>query len=328
MRAAHRFGNTFTEEPVVFAQRCRLAFRRLASVKLDASVTVNRSSKLFIAAVILAAGYGVASFVGSPHAPYLPQVSQSGPAALQRDREDSPNLGANAAAGVRLLPEVAATDNLPLVFGERDHFSRSPSLPYPTTSASHDTFDLITSQLPPTAPPNAPDVFTVPAKRYDEAGPPPVENTRLGLQARFRDVPPRAVKQNDGAELSTTPSSRAAGIDRNVVGPPPNFAGSRPAAAASMAEIPASYVAPANDLRYPARIATLAPLPVITPAPPKLHTIVDGDSLPRLAQRYLNDPRRSDEIFALNRDVLTSPDLLPIGVELKVPAITATARGG
>ena len=39
----------------------------------------------------------------------------------------------------------------------------------------------------------------------------------------------------------------------------------------------------------------------------------------RLAERYPDDPERDDEIYRLNRDVLASPELLPIGVELKIP---------
>ena len=51
----------------------------------------------------------------------------------------------------------------------------------------------------------------------------------------------------------------------------------------------------------------------------RLHVVVDGDSLERLANRYLDDPRRSREIYDLNRELIASPDLLPIGVELKIP---------
>jgi hypothetical protein len=47
--------------------------------------------------------------------------------------------------------------------------------------------------------------------------------------------------------------------------------------------------------------------------------VVDGDSLPKLAGRYLKDPDRAWEIYRLNRDVLRSPDLLPIGIVLKLP---------
>jgi nucleoid-associated protein YgaU len=50
------------------------------------------------------------------------------------------------------------------------------------------------------------------------------------------------------------------------------------------------------------------------------HRIVDGDTLPQLAQRYLGSAERQGEIFEANRGVLSSPDLLPIGAMLKIPA--------
>jgi hypothetical protein len=51
----------------------------------------------------------------------------------------------------------------------------------------------------------------------------------------------------------------------------------------------------------------------------RTHFIVDGDSLSRLAKLYLDDASRWEEIYALNRDQLTNPGLLPIGAELKLP---------
>jgi len=51
----------------------------------------------------------------------------------------------------------------------------------------------------------------------------------------------------------------------------------------------------------------------------RVHKIVNGDSLPSLAKRYLGNEDRAGEIFEANRDVLSSPDALPIGVELRIP---------
>jgi nucleoid-associated protein YgaU len=50
------------------------------------------------------------------------------------------------------------------------------------------------------------------------------------------------------------------------------------------------------------------------------HKIIDGDSLPALAARYLGDADRAGEIFEANRNVLGSPDILPLGRELRIPA--------
>jgi nucleoid-associated protein YgaU len=55
------------------------------------------------------------------------------------------------------------------------------------------------------------------------------------------------------------------------------------------------------------------------PPQPVFHKIADGDTLASLAQRYLGSKDRYLEIFEANRDVLHSPDLLPIGVQLKIP---------
>jgi hypothetical protein len=51
----------------------------------------------------------------------------------------------------------------------------------------------------------------------------------------------------------------------------------------------------------------------------KTHIVADGDSLPKLAERYLGDSGRSAELYERNRQLLTHPDLLPLGVELQIP---------
>jgi len=51
-----------------------------------------------------------------------------------------------------------------------------------------------------------------------------------------------------------------------------------------------------------------------------MHTIVDGDTLEQLAERYLGSADRHLEIFEANRDVLTSPSILPIGAYLRIPS--------
>ncbi|HEY4312202.1 MAG TPA: LysM peptidoglycan-binding domain-containing protein [Pirellulales bacterium] len=51
------------------------------------------------------------------------------------------------------------------------------------------------------------------------------------------------------------------------------------------------------------------------------HKIADGDTLSGLAVRYLGSADRYREIYELNREVLANPDLLPIGTELKIPAL-------
>jgi nucleoid-associated protein YgaU len=49
------------------------------------------------------------------------------------------------------------------------------------------------------------------------------------------------------------------------------------------------------------------------------HKIGDGDTLSGIAAKYLGRADRYLEIYNANRDVLKSPDLLPIGKTLKIP---------
>jgi nucleoid-associated protein YgaU len=56
---------------------------------------------------------------------------------------------------------------------------------------------------------------------------------------------------------------------------------------------------------------------------PIAHVVHNGDTLERLARRYLKDERRAVEIFEINRDVLKNPHILPIGAELQIPAPSA-----
>jgi nucleoid-associated protein YgaU len=64
------------------------------------------------------------------------------------------------------------------------------------------------------------------------------------------------------------------------------------------------------------------PEPVVgnqPPAKPRPYRLRDGDTLERLAERFLGDVRRAEEIFAANRHLLARPDLLPVGIEIVIP---------
>ena len=51
----------------------------------------------------------------------------------------------------------------------------------------------------------------------------------------------------------------------------------------------------------------------------RTHKVVDGDTLGALAERYLGSAERGRDIYEANRDLLSSPGILPIGLELKIP---------
>jgi nucleoid-associated protein YgaU len=84
---------------------------------------------------------------------------------------------------------------------------------------------------------------------------------------------------------------------------------------------PEDVAPPAIELEYPDKFLPDG-FPREADVTPRLHTIVDGDTLATLAERYLGDPGRGQELYEANRNVLSDPDLLPIGAELKIPAKT------
>jgi LysM repeat protein len=49
------------------------------------------------------------------------------------------------------------------------------------------------------------------------------------------------------------------------------------------------------------------------------YTVQSGDSLSKIAQRYLEKANRYTEIFELNKDVLKNPDVIKPGQVLKMP---------
>ncbi len=55
----------------------------------------------------------------------------------------------------------------------------------------------------------------------------------------------------------------------------------------------------------------------------RIHVLQNGDTLERLAERYLGDGARALELFDLNRDVLDNPHLLTLGAELRIPVPAA-----
>jgi nucleoid-associated protein YgaU len=59
--------------------------------------------------------------------------------------------------------------------------------------------------------------------------------------------------------------------------------------------------------------------PAIQPRPPRPYRIRDRDTLELIAERLLGDKQRAGEIFESNRNVLSRPDLLPVGMTILLP---------
>jgi nucleoid-associated protein YgaU len=64
-------------------------------------------------------------------------------------------------------------------------------------------------------------------------------------------------------------------------------------------------------------VAAPAPQPA-TPAA-RTHTVVAGDSLSRISQRYYGTPGRWQDIYRANQDQLRNANSLPIGLVLQLP---------
>ena len=108
---------------------------------------------------------------------------------------------------------------------------------------------------------------------------------------RQRDTPPmQAAPIHSSAAYSAAPPERHAFREQS----PPRVAQARPSLAAE------------PDRRR-------------DEAPVRRHTIVDGDTLKDLAERYLGSGDRYLEIYAANYKALPSPDILPLGIEITIP---------
>jgi nucleoid-associated protein YgaU len=135
-------------------------------------------------------------------------------------------------------------------------------------------------------------------------------NTVLGDPAESRD----AIGPILGAPIPPSMPARVAPV--------------RPIEASSLSGVaapPPAVPPPELSRSYPKEVPPgwPAPLrwaqPAATREKPVVHKIRDGDTLSALAQRYLGSPARAVEIFDANREVLSNPELLPIGAELKIP---------
>jgi len=51
-----------------------------------------------------------------------------------------------------------------------------------------------------------------------------------------------------------------------------------------------------------------------------VYTVKSGDTLSKLAKQHFGDAKRYMEIFNLNKDILTNPDLIKVGQKLKIPS--------
>lgn len=78
-------------------------------------------------------------------------------------------------------------------------------------------------------------------------------------------------------------------------------------------------VAPGGAVASPSQAVFSVPVGVASSAPPSTYTIRDGDDLTSIASRLYGHPGAAEAIWSANRDRLTDPAVLPIGLALRVP---------
>jgi nucleoid-associated protein YgaU len=291
---------------------------------------VSLYRKLFIAAALVGVGLGVALLLGEPRA-----VRQVFEAAEAVGHSLSPRGPAEIAApspwassSIRLVPERESTAERPAV-----NALEAPPL------AAH---------LEPVKAASAHNAGIVPTQAMFPTNHPSTVSPHVDqpAQARLRNEAPRplGVEPRSAAQIQRAPpveNATAAQVGPHTDGAQASFMSSAPNVSASGATlVPVGFAGAADAQLNPGvegpksgaenRLVPPSPWPLNEErAEPRMHVVVDGDSLEKLAGRYLGDPQRGREIFELNREVLADPNLLPLGVELKIPERSlAAARIG
>jgi hypothetical protein len=300
--------------------------RRLCGDGPNSYRAVTQTRKILTAAALLAAGFGVASLLGSPRAPYLPQVNFTD--ARARNAQVGADWRASADAsqarknsGARLVPDVPdgassePVSAVPLGIPTRE---TGDAIGPPIVSAGVMTDKIVR----PTETAAVPASIISPEYRQHNSL--PVDPKEFATRQAAANSLPRATLLNarsalraddgwpgDAKNVTIGSTTVLTAGDVAVARFDPPQLSERPAVSRASNDEPAAE---------PPLAAAIAP-PTMTAAPElRTHIVIDGDSLPKLAGRYLDDPRRSNEIFELNRGVLENVELLPIGAELKLPA--------
>ncbi len=287
---------------------------------------MSRFQKIFLACTLVVVGFGVAKFLGQPVLPMLvvsSGSSQAPPAPVAAQTTNVASNSSQTAGRVRLLPDTSIKHSDAAAANATVAMPESPRLgsTLAPVLASSDRASI--SPMPP-----AVDVVPISSAPFVAFAAP---------RATLRNEAPRpiGVDPQSPAAIRRIPSEWEDVADPyKVAGPstePANWSapqllntGYANAGQSAPTATPASYSAPANPAAESQAAPPPWPMPVES-AEPRTHIVVDGDSLERLASRYLSDPQRSREIYELNRAVLSAPDLLPIGAELKIPERVASA---
>jgi nucleoid-associated protein YgaU len=131
------------------------------------------------------------------------------------------------------------------------------------------------------------------------------------MPADYAPPPPPAPMPPVAADMTrSTPRIDAAYRSTLDVPPPPLLDADTPP--------PLAVAWSANDATRAGRMAAGGP-PSPPPSASSVYVVRDGDDLTGIATRIYGNPAAADVIWSVNRDRLTDPSLLPIGMELRIP---------
>ncbi len=235
-----------------------------------------------------------------------------------------PGLSKPADASFRPTGVSPDSPSLPQT-GPRTLGQSAPSGPSPNARGA----SSLPSALPGAA--SSPDRSLNAAKRPQEtpppafalSSPPPAPiNTQLPAAAPGNPGQPAAAPLSSGAAsgLPTGPTvghSHPAAPSGRAATPAPPVAGASPRSMAGTADS-LSTVYPSGS-RQPVASAPGAGQRFAS-GPARQHRIIDGDTLESISQRYYATPQHALDIFHANRNVLQTPDVLPLGVRLRIPS--------
>jgi nucleoid-associated protein YgaU len=303
----------FTDEPVLStaSSGCHAGGQMLL-VSLR-RFTVSKSRKLAVAAMLLAGGYVAALLLGGVPELVLPVAESTSTgeaesgwlAGFKRwmsDDEVSPNVG-------QIVPESILVRRSDQSGSNVRATSNAPT--WLSTSSEPVGATPVASQPPAAAPPKLLEAAPITiAKQSAEPQPllPPMPKARI---TDVRSVAAVSSSQRSASSWDRWPrwSANEPGVTREAV--PATFQDLNSAPQPTVASFDVTAVTKKNS---PPRDPGVRPADAL-----RTHVVIDGDTLTRLADRYLDDSDRSTEIYGLNRDLLTNPELLPIGVELRIP---------
>ena len=282
----------FTDEPVDCS-----APRATGVVVGDASPSssdaVSSTKKISIAAAILATGFCLALLFAAPRATYVPPDDAASGLQPGIFHSPPPSLaGPTGVDGTRLVPEIKPQELQPEPIQTLAKVASPVSDPSAGVAKSSAEASQLQARLVGIR--SRPLDGTADAYPRTQA----VSLPQVSVQVAVAKPVYATVEYPEVVTIAAT----------DTVGLQPQ---------ASMFQ--ASFDGPGDDTRGSSPDEFAAWADATTPSSVRTHIIIDGDSLPRLAARYLDNPKRDQEIFQLNQGVLTDPELLPIGLELKIP---------